>query len=315
MYRVLIRQALNHFGYDVRRVPRASKLKIAGPEADPVTFEYDPLCRGHVVFEIFVSATRGFQGLALPFDCDIHPFKQAIARALGEDSAEDRRLSVQATLSTYYEHVCPTAAIDTVDLAETDAPGLRGVPAFSHLLPWSAQDVSEITRGRAKSIRLEGIQNGVLSSIEQGVTSFGPVDEAKLTLEVERLCGLIDSVRSRGFLPHQSESPMKVAALRRDGVNRWMIESGQHRFAMAAALGVAAVPAMVLRVIRREDAPYWPQVVNGTFTRKGAEKVFDRMFEGRPATVCNDWIAMSRRQDLDTADPPALAAGQSRGRD
>ncbi len=112
---------------------------------------------------------------------------------------------------------------------------------------------------------------------------------SKLALQVSRLHQLLQSVRSRGFEPFARNAPTKVVALRKNGDYRWFIDEGQHRFALGGALGLESMPAMVTSVVRREDARLWPQVVSGTFTEKGALELFDRVFNGIPAPVAQNW--------------------------
>jgi len=290
MYRELIRRTLNQFGYDIYRVGKSARQDLAHPAMDPLTFEYIPQRRGFAVFNVRMMDVRGFFGLAL-MTRQMHPFFWAMSRALDEEDEEVRRQIVETTLADYYGAVQPSSALDVVDLEEADAPGLVGVPSFSFIMPWSPRDVAELTEGRARSVRFEGIQYGRISNIGDGLTAFGPVTPAKLALEVHRICVLLSSVRRRGFSPAFFEGPLKVTGLRRGDSYRWSTESGQHRFAMAGAVGLNTVPARVLGVVRREDARYWPQVVNGTFSVAGAEKVFDRIFDARPARVCARWIA------------------------
>jgi hypothetical protein len=290
MYRELIRRTLNQFGYDIYRVGKSARQDLAHPAMDPLTFEYIPQRRGFAVFNVRMMDVRGFFGLAL-MTRQMHPFFWAMSRALDEEDEEVRRQIVETTLADYYGAVQPSSALDVVDLEEADAPGLVGVPSFSFIMPWSPRDVAELTEGRARSVRFEGIQYGRISNIGDGLTAFGPVTPAKLALEVHRICVLLSSVRRRGFSPAFFEGPLKVTGLRRGDSYRWSTESGQHRFAMAGAVGLNTVPARVLGVVRREDARYWPQVVNGTFSVAGAEKVFDRIFDARPARVCAPWIA------------------------
>ena len=290
MYRELIRRTLNQFGYDIYRVGKSARQDLADPAMDPLTFEYIPQRRGFAVFNVRMMDVRGFFGLAL-MTRQMHPFFWAMSRALDEENEEARRQIVETTLADYYGAVQPSSALDVVDLEEADAPGLVGVPSFSFIMPWSPRDVAELTEGRARSVRFEGIQYGRISNIGDGLTAFGPVTPAKLALEVHRICVLLSSVRRRGFSPAFFEGPLKVTGLRRGDSYRWSTESGQHRFAMAGAVGLNTVPARVLGVVRREDARYWPQVVNGTFSVAGAEKVFDRIFDARPARVCAPWIA------------------------
>lgn len=303
MLRQLARLALNHLGYDVRRVASPASVHVPEAGADPITFEYMPQRRGHAVFEIPVEDARAFQSLALPLTPQCHPFVLAFRSALWEQGDEAARSSIEGILRAYYERVCPTSAAEVLGVSAEEAPGLGGVGPHSQLLPWTGTSLGEEIQRFQRIARFEGLQNGFVTHVRDGLTSFGPVRPAKLTLEVARLYRLVASVKSRGFIRFDRRSPLEVAAIRSGNQYKWVINSGQHRFAMAAALEIGSVPAIVTEVIRREDAAHWPQVVSGVFSERGALSVFDRMFDGSPAPVCETWIrSLDARRDSNVAD-------------
>ena len=295
--RALAKITINRFGYDVRRVESSAKVHVAGPKFDPITVEYQLNRRGHVLFDVALTDMRAFGALALPLRSDCHPFVLAIARALADTDDETARATIKGVVRDYYETVQPASAIDMLGIDPDAAPGLRDAAPGSvdhfidaSVLPWSGRAPAEIRELRRRTATFEGLQHGARSCLEDGVTAFGPVTEKKVTLEVDRLLKLLKSVRSRGFTRHDPRSPLQISALRRGEEYRWLIHSGQHRFAAAAAFAVETLPAMVTHVIRGDDAPYWPQVVSGIFTEAGATAIFDRIFDGSPAPVCEPWI-------------------------
>lgn len=298
--RALTKIAINHLGYNIRRVASPATVHIAEPGTDPITFEYVPQLRGYAVLEIPLADARAFHALGLPLRSDSQPYVRA-AQCARQQSSEDRaRTSIEAVLRGYYEAVRPASAAEVLDLSWEQLPGLLGSAANSDdhpidtsFLPWG-RSPAEVREGRRRCATFEGLQNGVIANVADGVTSFGPVSPAKLSLEVSRLSRLVASVKSRGFIRFNPRSPLQVSAFRRADQYKWVINSGQHRFAVAAAFGVEWVPAMVTDVVRRDDARYWPQVVNGIFTEAGALSVFDRIFDGTPAAICNGWIQSAR---------------------
>lgn len=298
LVRAFAKLALNRFGYDVRRVASAADGNLAGPDADPVTVEYQLGRRGYVLFDVGLEDVRAFGGMALPLRVDCHPFVRAIALALEQTGEAAARATIEAVMRDYYATVRPASAFDVLGIDPNMAPGLRAAAPGSDdhtidtaVLPWSERTPAEIRAGRRRTATFEGLEHGVRARLEDGVTAFGPVSLRKLALEVERLLKLLESVRLSGFSRHSPRSPLQVGALRRGEEYRWLIYSGQHRFATAAAFGVDTLPAMVTQVIRGEDARLWPQVASGLFTEAGATAVFNRMFDGLPAPACEPWIA------------------------
>ncbi len=191
----------------------------------------------------------------------------------------------------YYAKVQPVSALEVLDLEPADAPGLVGAAPTDYVMPWAHVTPEEIRISRQRVAVFEGLQNGFSVDPSDGMTTFGPVKPAKLSMEALRIKRLAQSVKTKGFLGLGGREPLQVCALRRDRECRWLVQHGQHRFAMAAALGIEKVPAQVTQVIRREDAAFWPNVVNGSYTAAGAEKLFDRFFAGTPAQAAATWIS------------------------
>lgn len=279
---------LNRLGLTVRRLPSNQEARRAGEGGDPVTADYDAHLRGQAIFDITVSDARAFHSLALPMQEELHPFVAAIARAM---NANDAEAAIRPVLTEYYAAVCPRSAVEAMGCDPAEAPGLRDVPATGYLLPWWSRSVDDIVRGRDRAMRLVGLQKRMKLSLEDGLTAFGPISQAKLDLEVARLAGLVESLRRSGFVAQDKISPMRVTALRKDREYRWLVEEGQHRFAAAAAMGISSIPAAVAQIVRFEDAVHWPKVAGGIVSLAGAQDMFLRIFDGRPARICDPWIA------------------------
>jgi hypothetical protein len=282
-------QAMRSLGYEIRRVADPAKLDIEPVGTDPVTLEYCLTKRGYAVLDIPLESCRAFHTLGLPLNPRDHPFVKAFQAALPNPRSEGALADIRQVLEQYYDAVQPASACEVVGLSPQLAPGLRGVAPLGYIYPWSEKGVDEITQRRKRSMKYVGMRYGFKPETEIGHTFFGPARAAKLELQIARLHTLMQAVRSQGFKPFARDFPTKVIALRKDSENRWLIEEGQHRFAIGAALTIASIPAIVTSVVRREDARLWPQVVSGTFTEEGALNMFDRIFGGVPPPVARDW--------------------------
>lgn len=288
--RFLALQALRSRGYEIRRVAKPSELQITDLRTDPIELEYKPMQRRASVFDVALQHCRGFHAFGLRLQEAEHPFVKASAAALRESCDEARTQAITAVLSSYYRMVTPASALDVVGMAGDEAPGLVGVEPLGYNLPWWDRSLAETQAGRARSLKYIGMRYGARVSAKDGHTLFGPVRESKLSMQAVRLLSILSSVRKKGFTTFNPKEPTKVVALRRDGEYRWFIDEGQHRFAIASALGIHHIPAVITMIVRREDAAFWPQVVNGVFTARGAESLFDRIFNGNPPPVCSEWI-------------------------
>lgn len=300
--RFVSKDIINAMGYEIRRVPRASDAaKAPVRSGDPITYQYMPRVRGSAVFEIRLEHARGLHTLGLRFDPAVHPFTRAAAAARASERPTE---ALREVLTAYYETVCPSTALDAVGLESTFAPGLRGVPAAGWVFPWSDKSIAESMMGRQTALRMDALQYGKMLPPSEGITAFGPVGSRKLELEISRLDKLIRSVAEHGFEPFNTKNPLKVIGLRRDKTYRWVVAAGHHRFAVCAAFAIPSVAAMVVDVVRREDCEYWPQVVTGVFSPRGALALFDRLYDGVPAPVCTGWAERAGRTAPERADWP-----------
>lgn len=287
---------LRPFRLDLKRIDR--KVDWLGPgEVDPITYEYFANLR-HVPTVSVNVADAHFGILGFPFNrASPNPFVLAFEKSVNSDGRPMR--SIEAVLSSFYNEVQPRTALEVLDLAGQEAPGLQGVPASHWIAPWGTETVEQRAwRMRMWSIK-DGLAGGKLLSTKDGLTSFGPVSSRKLALEVKRIARLTESIRANGFVTSGSGAP-EVFGLRAGGEYRWFVIRGQHRFAACAALGITAVKARVIKIVRREDVAVWPHVAGGTFKASGALKLFDRLFAGKVSSCALPWVERNERHPART---------------
>ena len=65
---------------------------------------------------------------------------------------------------------------------------------------------------------------------------------------------------------------------------------GNHRVAVASALGIKSIPVLVTKIIRLDELEYWPNVINGLFNKDQAIKIFYNIFDAKPSKIYNRWI-------------------------
>lgn len=291
--RLFALDTIRALGYEVRRVvPPTDSVR----DVDPITIDYLLSQRGHTLLHVPIADARGLHALGLRFRSDTHPFVRACDVVKGNSQIASQRHHIRTCLTAYYALTQPASALDVVDLNATKAPGLFGQPAFNYLLPWWESSLVEIAASREKALRQIAMRNRI-DPHGKGHPFFGPLTGARLDLEVERLAKLLTLTKRHGFKSFLPRSPMKVAALRSGHSYRWIVEQGQHRFALAATLGLAELPAMLLSIVRREDAAFWPQVKSGIYTESGALDLFDRLFQGEPSSTCSKWLASIRSSE------------------
>lgn len=224
-----------------------------------------------------------------------HPFIQAIRHA--EDAREPKN-AIRWVLSTYYHHVQPDNAAQWLGLLEEDVPALADQPPWARLFPWQNDTVERRRRGHRNKMRTENRRYGEALPVRHGWKLCGPVDNAFLKIQVDRLLSVYRSIKSRGLQRHNDiDGDIRAIVLVDDGEWKWLqCGGGFHRVAVCAALGFETVPVRIWRVVFRHHVDLWPQVAAGTFSPATALEVFDRIFAGlSPSVVCG-W-----RAELDAA--------------
>jgi hypothetical protein len=284
----LVKRSLLAFNLDVRRVASPSGVLGGFEKVDPITFQYLADLKIAPEMEIDISLARaGMMGFSYGPQSR-HPLVLAVLAGKAEENVLHAMEAVRDVLSTYYEQVRPSAALEIVDLTEDEAPGLRGIPVHHWVAPWSERSIEGTAMHRRISLEEEGLKGGTLVSLADGATMFGPVSDRKLELETRRIVNLSESMKLRGF-ERRSNHPIEVVGLRSGEEYRWFLTQGQHRVAACAAFAIDTVHTRVVRIIRREDTAFWPHVVSKTFTVTGALKCFDRLFQGGVGSCAASW--------------------------
>ena len=130
---------------------------------------------------------------------------------------------------------------------------------------------------------MEGSYNQQAREIYERAYRLAQRDYGAKTARGERgLLAALDSIRRSGYRRHdRADGDIEALVfLREDGEWRWQVSRGLHRAAVLAALETDPIPVRVRGLVFRGDAGVWPNVVSGLYTRRGAEKMFDRIFDG-----------------------------------
>ena len=281
-----LRPMFRRFDLDITKIGKDFEW-LPHKDVDPVTYQYLVLLRHVPCIHISIAHARS-GGLGFPYEAETaHPFVLAF-RAAQQISIDERRAAVQNVLSAYYDIVRPRSALEVLDLSRDEAPGLLNLPADAWLMPWDERSVQQNISRRRASVAEEGFAHKKTVTSRDGLSSFGPVSDRRLRFEVDRIADLVNSMESNGFR-YDPEEPLEVFGLRVGERYRWVVMRGQHRFAACTAFDVATVQARVVKIIRRDDASFWPHVVSGTFSVTGALRIFDRLFAGQTPRCVVPW--------------------------
>lgn len=125
----------------------------------------------------------------------------------------------------------------------------------------------------------------------------GPITPEGLELVIKRLLRVYKAINTEGFkqLRLFTSIPRVLKLIGSDGKERYLVKDGQHRFSVAAYLGIEKVWVTYQSVydfgdpeesvIRVSEARNWPMVKNGIVTEEQAKNILT-MFFGR----FNKWL-------------------------
>lgn len=229
------------------------------------------------IFSIPVSRCRGY---LLGFLPQAHPFAEALKA--GDFSSGGKRY-----LKTYYEQYRPETMADVLRL---NSQSLREYHAMQTVMPWAFSGPEE--RGRRfivnpesdKPLAKEAAQHGLDPQSDYGCQYFGPLSEAHLDMEYQRLITVHESICGKGYKPEEGGHLHGEFLV--DGDDWvWIAIGGKHRFASLVAtreetIPVAAKARWSALIVRRSEVSHWPNVKNGLFTAEEALQVFDNIMAG-----------------------------------
>lgn len=178
--------------------------------------------------------------------------------------------------------------LDRADLGPADLGPIAGQPPAAVILPWEADAGLGDARARLERVdrwnRAEARGAGTTADLDDGHKHFGPVSDTLGRMEFERYARLTASVARNGFQHRVAEGHIGAQLLVAEAsVVAVVTGPGLHRAVVGAASGLDHLVLAIDKspsLVRREDAPHWPGVRSGLFTRVAAERVFDRFLAG-----------------------------------
>jgi hypothetical protein len=199
---------------------------------------------------------------------------------------------IKDVLRQFYKEVVFKDALEVLSMNESNAPGLRGIPSWAAVVPWSMSTPKLNVLNMKNAIEAENarIEKGIL--VEEGSGFWGPVTEKKFSIEVRRLITLINSVIKHGYIRHDGpdgDIPVTVM-VKNNGQWALKLNAGMHRTAVFSALyNEEKVVVRITAVCHESDVDAWPNVQNRSFLRETALNFFSRNVDGRGHSKVEKW--------------------------
>jgi hypothetical protein len=240
-----------------------------------------------------ISAARGMW--FLPLTPETHPFVTC-ANALLHGASRDGAADV---LRSYRRLVPQSTFAEWTGIGDPRSP-LAIAPRHCIPLPWRDRTMAEqraiVRRQERQDARECGVPRGAVRSWLRATAGPQRCEDHGVGTDVERLSRLIGSICRHGFRDTEGDEIGAWLLVDDEGGRppAWQVEGGQHRVAVAAALGIEDVPVRVRGVIRRDDAPDWPGVGRHYFSVDEASEVFDLALGGGPLPSLTPWQVQLR---------------------
>lgn len=153
---------------------------------------------------------------------------------------------------------------------------ISNFPSWTIAFPWEENGFLDL-KTKYPKLLVENREPYVQSKIsKKGI--FMSVNESALSHGVQ-FRDLIAKILVEGFNPEYSRP--RVYLLKNQKSWRWvMAGDGNHRAHVMSALNSLVLPVTISKVVDRSKSNKWPNVLNGEYTQREAEDIFDLVFKG-----------------------------------
>ncbi len=186
-------------------------------------------------------------------------------------------------------------AIDILDIDPNNSNDLKNYPWWTQVNPWDMDTFENKLKYYPLSVKRDRLKNGMK------IKSIHPNDimeedlKYSLPSHAKQYADLTEKIKYNGFKTGSVYGYINAEIFCVDNKYVWKPGGeGNHRLAVAAALGIKKIPVIVTKIVRLEDIEYWPNVERGLFTKDQATKVFYSVFNAKPPRIYDEWIKRKR---------------------
>jgi len=165
-------------------------------------------------------------------------------------------------------------------------PILNNLSSCGFVFPWESNTPKQYLKILENWTLIESKTRGEILCLDDGVLGLSRVSNNRVKSEFELLKKLTLSIKNKGYIRDINNDITACVLIKNDDY-RFLIHGGNHRAAVLAALDFREIPLTVRNArhpafINYNDAKYWPNVLNNTYTEQEAKKIFDRVFDNKP---------------------------------
>lgn len=275
----LVFKALDHFGLRLYVAGEGRPIDLTELEWEhPLEALYHANDHRSVLIKVPIESLRTMGPHAfVPVVGGNSPFVQATV-----DYINGTCTTYEGSALEYFYATCqPKNAAELLRLSEPDLPAwMPEMPPEAAILPWQTETPESLATSLLNGAILEAKQHKAKFDNLAGMSHWGPVSKGKGKLEFKRLANLVLSINERGLIHNRYDADNLKGLILANGENySFYLTNGQHRVAVASALGFKSVVVQIPLgpAIDRKQLKYCPAVRNGYYNNNSALALFDRI--------------------------------------
>ena len=179
---------------------------------------------------------------------------------------------------------------DFYGISKISNSSLNKYPHWSNVLPWENIKIEDKYLNFPKSVKFDRGKNGFKINSDNDKEIMKIDEKFSANSHIYQYVSLIKSITKYGYISGKDNNYIEAEILTKEDDYRWKISGeGNHRAIILSVLGFKSADCKIKKIVRYEDAKFWPNVKNGLFTIKQAQKIFLRYFDANPPRSYNLW--------------------------
>jgi len=285
-----INNLLSNLGLKIVNLNSIGPLDLISKNIDPITAQY-LFGLNQVIVEMKFAecrTNRWFDMFENSLDPGIFATMKAIKKNLkGKVLLDD----IYLTLKEYKSLIGINNAQDFLDIEPTENNILNSYPWWAAVNPWDNRTFDYMLKFHPIEVKKDRLKNGMKILSNDPYEIMEENEQRSLKSHAKQYAKLTEEIKEKGFKYGNDFGYVLAELFILNNEFRWKIGGeGNHRAAVAVALGIKKIPVVVNKIIRLDEIQYWPNVANGIFTKDQATKIFNNIFFAQPSKINYKWI-------------------------
>ena len=291
-FKVFINNILSWFNLKIVNLASVYPKDLTNSDVNPLSAQYH-INDNKMVMNIDLSKCRTNRWFDMSYNT-LDPGIFAIRNSLKKNlKGEEFYTNILEILNKQKNLVHKYNAAKLLDIDSNDNGNIKDYPWWAAVNPWDNKTFEYELKSMPYAVKRDRAKNGHM------ILSNDPIEIMKEDSEsyqshARQYTDLTKRIIKNGFRYGNTYGFVTAELFVVKNKFRWKIgDEGNHRAAVAAALGIKQIPVLVTKIIRIEELEYWPNVVNGSFNNHQPTKIFYSIFDAKPSKIYNEWIKIN----------------------